>query len=333
MPPAARVTDMHTCPMVTGVVPHVGGPILPPGVPTVLIGFLPAATVTNLLTCVGPPDTIIKGSAGVMINFLPAARLGDSTAHGGVIILGCPTVIIGEVGAPSPGAGGLGAIVAGLAMSGANTPLTHTPQKLSVASAQLDAMFAQAPAAAAQVNHAAADVAAQHGGTAAPSAPPSKEAAMQQAMDDHDGDASQIDNLVGSTIIVPAGNEAAALQTLTDAAGNAVQAVHVLDADADPSGAGSAEVVLKTPAGLLATIVITSPEMVYASEDPAVARAMLPPKDLKRLEGREHLPEPGRGKALQKKAKSLALHSPESEAANAESREYYKKFRAPDKST
>jgi uncharacterized Zn-binding protein involved in type VI secretion len=117
MPPAARVTDMHVCPMVTpGVppIPHVGGPILPPGAPTVLIGFMPAATVTNMATCVGPPDIITKGSAGVMINFLPSARIGDLTAHGGVIVLGAPTVIIGEVGAPSPGAGGVGGIMAGL---------------------------------------------------------------------------------------------------------------------------------------------------------------------------------------------------------------------------
>ena len=122
MPPAARITDMHTCPMVTGIVPHVGGPILPPGVPQVLIGMLPAATVTNMLTCVGPPDMIAKGSAGVFINYLPAARMGDLTAHGGVIILGEPTVIIGEIGSPSPGAGGLGGIVAGLTAAAVNTP-------------------------------------------------------------------------------------------------------------------------------------------------------------------------------------------------------------------
>lgn len=95
MPPAARVSDMHTCPMVTGVVPHVGGPILPPGVPTVLIGGLPAATATGMVTCVGPPDTIVKGSATVLIGGLPAARMGDQTAHGGVIVLGLPTVMIG----------------------------------------------------------------------------------------------------------------------------------------------------------------------------------------------------------------------------------------------
>ncbi|HKR11883.1 MAG TPA: PAAR domain-containing protein [Pyrinomonadaceae bacterium] len=96
MPPAARLTDMHTCPMVTGTVPHVGGPIVSPGCPTVLIGFLPAARVTDQCVCVGPPDVIAKGSATVVIGGLPAARLGDMTAHGGVIVAPCcPTVIIG----------------------------------------------------------------------------------------------------------------------------------------------------------------------------------------------------------------------------------------------
>lgn len=98
MPPAARITDMHTCPMVTGIVPHVGGPILPPGCPTVLIGMLPAARATDMATCVGPPDVIAMGSPTVMIGGLPAARMGDPTAHGGVIILGEMTVMIGEVG-------------------------------------------------------------------------------------------------------------------------------------------------------------------------------------------------------------------------------------------
>jgi uncharacterized Zn-binding protein involved in type VI secretion len=95
MPPAARVSDFHTCPMVTGVVPHIGGPILPPGVTTVLIGGMPAATLGDMLTCSGPPDTIVKGSATVMIGGKPAARMGDTTAHGGAIVLGCMTVIIG----------------------------------------------------------------------------------------------------------------------------------------------------------------------------------------------------------------------------------------------
>lgn len=98
MPLAARLTDMHTCPMVTpGLppIPHVGGPIVGPGAPTVLIGKLPASKMGDSLVCVGPPDTIVMGSATVMIEGSPAARMGDTTAHGGSIVLGCPTVMIG----------------------------------------------------------------------------------------------------------------------------------------------------------------------------------------------------------------------------------------------
>jgi len=93
--PSARLTDMHTCPMTTGPVPHVGGPIVGPGAPTVLIGFMPAARISDTLVCVGPPDVIVKGSATVLIMNMPAARIGDSTAHGGVIVTGLPTVLIG----------------------------------------------------------------------------------------------------------------------------------------------------------------------------------------------------------------------------------------------
>ena len=93
--PAARITDMHVCPMVTGVVPHVGGPIIPPCAVTVLTGSLPQARVTDMLVCVGPPDVIVLGSFTVLVNSLPAARMGDMTAHGGVIVIGLPTVLIG----------------------------------------------------------------------------------------------------------------------------------------------------------------------------------------------------------------------------------------------
>ncbi|NVM78408.1 putative Zn-binding protein involved in type VI secretion [Duganella sp. SG902] len=98
MPPAARQTDLHVCPMVTpGLppIPHVGGPITGPGCPTVMIGGLPAAGLGDLCVCVGPPDTIVKGSATVKIGGRPAARMGDSCAHGGSIAIGLPTVMIG----------------------------------------------------------------------------------------------------------------------------------------------------------------------------------------------------------------------------------------------
>lgn len=98
MPGAARVGDMHTCPMVTPgtpPVPHVGGPVMPPGCATVLIENMPAARMGDMLTCTGPPDSIIKGSATVLIGGMPAARMGDTTAHGGSLIAGSATVIIG----------------------------------------------------------------------------------------------------------------------------------------------------------------------------------------------------------------------------------------------
>lgn len=106
MPPAARITDMHTCPMVTGLVPHVGGPIIT-GSPNTITGNMPQARVTDQLTCVGPPDVIVKGSPTVYVNNLMAARITDLTVHGGVIVTGFPTVMIGEVGMGSPQASAL----------------------------------------------------------------------------------------------------------------------------------------------------------------------------------------------------------------------------------
>jgi uncharacterized Zn-binding protein involved in type VI secretion len=98
MPPAARLTDLHQCPMVTPgqpPIPHVGGPVIGPGEPTVIIGGLPAARLGDMLMCTGPPDTIASGSATVMIGGKPAARMGDTTAHGGQIMLGASNVMIG----------------------------------------------------------------------------------------------------------------------------------------------------------------------------------------------------------------------------------------------
>lgn len=93
MPPAARLMDMHVCPMMTALVPHVGGPIV--GMePTVLIGGMPAARTGDQCVCVGPPDVIGPGSTSVLIGGMPAARMGDPTVHGGSIVVGLPTVMI-----------------------------------------------------------------------------------------------------------------------------------------------------------------------------------------------------------------------------------------------
>lgn len=107
--PAARIGDMHVCPMVTpGLppVPHVGGPIMGPGVPNVLIGGVPAAVMGDMCTCVGPPDTIVLGSTGVFIGGKPAARMGDQCVHGGAITVGFPTVLIGETSTGGMSGGG-----------------------------------------------------------------------------------------------------------------------------------------------------------------------------------------------------------------------------------
>jgi len=117
--PAARITDMHVCPMFDGSKPHVGGPISGPSAPTVLIGGMPAAVAGDLCVCTGPPDTILMGSTGVFICGKPAARMGDMTAHGGSIILGCPTVLIGETGGGGGSAGSAGAGASASTASGA----------------------------------------------------------------------------------------------------------------------------------------------------------------------------------------------------------------------
>jgi uncharacterized Zn-binding protein involved in type VI secretion len=93
--PAARLGDMHMCPMVTGVVPHVGGPVLAVPSHKVLTMCLPNAVIGDKAICVGPPDSVIKGSATVLVGGKPAARMLDNCAHGGMIMLGCPTVLIG----------------------------------------------------------------------------------------------------------------------------------------------------------------------------------------------------------------------------------------------
>lgn len=150
--PAARLTDMHTCPMVTGLVPHVGGPISGPCVPTVLIGMLPAATVGDLCVCVGPPDSIAMGSPTVIIGNKMAARMGDPTVHGGVIVLGCPTVLIGEVGSGGVGGGGGGAGLTSLCPTIASLNDMPLDQRLK---AEQDLMKSMPPASnsLAQLQH------------------------------------------------------------------------------------------------------------------------------------------------------------------------------------
>jgi uncharacterized Zn-binding protein involved in type VI secretion len=146
--PAARLTDMHVCPMVTpGLppIPHVGGPIVGPGCPTVLIQSMPASVMGDMCICVGPPDTIIMGSTGVFFGGMPAARMGDPTAHGGSIVLGCMTVLIGETSSGSAGSSSgdaPGAATAAVAASAQKTAaaISNMDQSASVKAKQIIAM-------------------------------------------------------------------------------------------------------------------------------------------------------------------------------------------------
>lgn len=151
MPPAARISDMHTCPMVTPgtpPVPHVGGPILPAGCPTVLIGNLPAARVSDMAVCVGPPDVIVKGSMTVLVGNMPAARIGDQTVHGGVIVAGFPTVMIGDSGSGSPGSGGAGASGASTRAKGPTPAVSAATAAFASAASTGTALVCKGPCAA-----------------------------------------------------------------------------------------------------------------------------------------------------------------------------------------
>ncbi len=142
MPPAARASDMHVCPMVTGVVPHVGGPILPPCSMNVITGSMPQARVTDMLTCAGGPDVIAKGSMTVLVNNLPAARMGDITVHGGNIVIGFPTVIIGDSSGGGGGGGGRmgsGGADGGPGLEGLLSTAAAMAKPLDVAKALIDA--------------------------------------------------------------------------------------------------------------------------------------------------------------------------------------------------
>ena len=92
--PAATVTAMHVCPMVTGVVPHVGGPVVSPSMPTVLVGVMPAIGPGSMAVCVGPPDSVVMGSPTCLAGSLPMARVTDTCAHGGTIVVPMPTVLV-----------------------------------------------------------------------------------------------------------------------------------------------------------------------------------------------------------------------------------------------
>lgn len=155
MPPAARLGDMHTCPIATPIppapapIPHIGGPIIPPCFPTVLIGGMPAARMGDMGMCtpVALPDPIVKGSPTVYIGGMMAARMGDTCSHGGMIVVGCPTVLIGEAGSGGGGGGGPGMAQSANKALGALSPLA-SGQAMSAPEVQKQALVAAAKSGA-----------------------------------------------------------------------------------------------------------------------------------------------------------------------------------------
>lgn len=140
--PAARVTDPHVCPMFSGLVPHVGGPIIPPCAVTVLTGGLFQARLGDMLVCVGPPDVIVKGSPTVIVMGSLAARMTDNTAHGGMIVMGFPTVLIGESGGGSGGSSSSSTTKTSMGQSYATT--MQIPEGATIAPAQQAGVYKNA---------------------------------------------------------------------------------------------------------------------------------------------------------------------------------------------
>lgn len=96
MPAAARVNDPHSCPL-SSPLPHVGGVITGPGAATVIIGYQPAAVFGDSCTCAsGPPNAVTGASSSVQVGRQYPARVGDATFHGGTILAGDPSVLIGD---------------------------------------------------------------------------------------------------------------------------------------------------------------------------------------------------------------------------------------------
>ena len=323
--PAARVSDMHTCPMVTPgtpPIPHVGGPILPPGAVTVLIGGLPAARVGDMALCVGPPDSIVQGSMGVLIGGQPAARMGDLTAHGGTIAAGLPTVLIGDVG------GGGSASVAspelkesmapglmGLVTEGSGTP---AESGTAATAAQLDAIYAKAPAAKAEIDALADQIANQTDGRVAKTPLKSRERAMVKATDDYGGDASKLKDVARNTVVVNQDQYNKAVTILQERGAR----INRISANSDPLGYSGTNSVVQTNAGIPAEIQVSTPDMIYAKEKPEVARTILGESSYNDMATRTGVPA-GRGHELYEQWRSLPKGDPQRDKLAAESRTYY----------
>lgn len=319
MPPAARISDMHTCPMVNpGPVPHVGGPEIS-GSANVMTGYMPQGRVSDSLVCVPAIDKISKGSPTVIVNNKQAARIGDPTVHGGVIVAGCPTVIIGDSGQGSAfkGASASGAPFceecekakkAREAAEQAKAPppneapldaVTKPPKSdtITVTAEQakvLQQKYVDGVVIKQTIDEMAWKVADETGGVVAEADLKSVESAMRKAIDKKKGDVSQVMDFARNTIVVEAGKEQAALEILKKQTDIPEDNIEQTFAAEDPCGYSGINVKVPTPNGI-GEVQINSPEMIYAKEKPEVARSILGEEKYNEIASRPDMPEGGKG--------------------------------------
>ena len=346
MPPAARISDFHTCPMVNpGPVPHVGGPVIA-GSSDVLIGFMPAARVGDSAICVPASDTIAAGAGNVLINNKMAARIGDSTSHGGVIVAGCPTVLIGT----SPQSFALtGAAASGAPFSeecekakkaaeeAAKKQATPAPETATAPPAapeptptdkKLDELYRKAAVAKNEIDASADQVAAEHGGTVAKAPLKSRARVIEKANNDYDGDVGRVKDFARNTIVVPAGKELEALASLRKLHPEIEDKhVKIVDASKDPCGYSGINVSIPTKAGMPGEVQINNPEMIYAKEKPDDARRVLGDTKFEATKAKLGGIEGGKGHAHYEVFRSTTNPEQKKQAA-ADSRAYYDSVRA-----
>lgn len=354
MPPAARIADNHVCPKVEpGPVPHVGGPIVV-GSPDTIICFMPAGRVGDMLVCVGPPDTISAGSSNVQINNKDAARLGDSTDHGGKIVVGAPTVIIGTssqsftlTGASASGAPFCEECEK--AKKAAEEAKKKTPPNADAASAPapapkspsfsddpavnetLNGMYKKAAVAKQELDVAAGNIAGQFDGTVAKAPLKGRARVLEKALDAAKArgakvaapeDLAGIKDIARNTIIVGDKDVEPALAALL-AAHPEIKKFKVVKADQDPCGYSGVNVTMPTKSGMNAETQINSPQMIYAKEKPEDAKRILGEQKYNELANKPGMPPGGQGHKLYEEYRVLSPKSPEAGAKAAESREYY----------
>lgn len=359
MPPAARISDNHVCPKVEpGPVPHVGGPIIV-GSPDTIICFMPAGRVGDMLVCVGPPDTISAGSSNVHINNKQAARLGDSTDHGGKIVVGAPTVIIGT---SSQSFALTGASASGApfceecekARKAEEAAKKKTPPNSDTASApaaapkspsfsddpavneKLNEMYRKAAVAKQELDASAQEIADQFGGDVAKAPLKGRARVLEKALDAAKArganvaapeDLAAIKDIARNTIIVKAGDEEKVMKALLEKHPD-IKKAKLVTAEQDPCGYSGVNVTMPTKTGMNAETQINSPHMIYAKEKPEDARRVLGEKRYNELAGKKGMPPGGEGHKLYEEYRVLSPKSPEAGAKAAESKKYYAAVRA-----